>query len=108
MLGMLFNKHKAKPGAPARKRGKRRLVEIGWLLDANQATFVYNAPRPIARKGPPAASAEPSMPPSLRPWRGRRPVSRCSVARTMPSAWTGAAPRTAITATFQLSAPWAP
>ncbi len=69
---MLFNKHKAKLDGPARRRGKRRLVEIGWLLDANQATFVYNAPRPVARKGPPAPSAK-ALPycPAVIDWESR-------------------------------------
>ena len=29
-----------------------RVVEIGWLLEAQKATFVYDAPRPVSRKTP--------------------------------------------------------
>ena len=36
---------------PARKTGSR-VVEIGWLLEVNKATFVYDPPRPVARKTP--------------------------------------------------------
>ena len=37
---------------------KRRVLEIGWLLDTELAGFLYEDPRPIGRKGPPPANAK--------------------------------------------------
>jgi hypothetical protein len=35
-----------------RKRERRRTVEVGWLVDAEQAGFIYDAPRQYQRKAP--------------------------------------------------------
>lgn len=37
---------------------KRRVLEIGWLLDTELAGFLYEDPRPIGRKIPPPANAK--------------------------------------------------
>ena len=33
------------------KRGGQRFAEVGWLVDADQADFIYDAPKPVAQKG---------------------------------------------------------
>ena len=38
--------------------GRGRTVEVGWLVDTPQATFVYDAPRAVARKVPPPTNAK--------------------------------------------------
>jgi len=46
------------PGEAPPGEARRRALEVGWLLDAQLATFLYEAPRPIGKKGPPPASAK--------------------------------------------------
>ncbi len=43
-------------GRTAESRG--RVAEVGWLVDAQQASFIYEAPRPVARKAPPSSNAK--------------------------------------------------
>lgn len=37
---------------------RRRVVEVGWLVDAEKSGFIYEAPRPYQRKAPPPLSAK--------------------------------------------------
>ena len=55
LLGWL----KGRRGAPTpRDAPGGRLVEVGWLIDAPQATLIYDAPRPVSDSRPAAESAK--------------------------------------------------
>lgn len=41
----------AEPAPPAEPQTRKRVVEVGWLITAEKATFVYEAPRQTGRKG---------------------------------------------------------
>ena len=43
---------------PAQSADRGRIIEVGWLVDSQQATFIYEGPRPVVKKQPPPTNAK--------------------------------------------------
>ncbi|MEQ9640706.1 MAG: hypothetical protein RIM84_11840 [Alphaproteobacteria bacterium] len=53
----LFDRFKSKPKAEVAAE-RRRVVEVGWLLQTQKAGFIWDAPRQFQRNDPPAQHAK--------------------------------------------------
>ena len=49
-------KRRSPAGAPPSPGARTRTTEVGWLVDWPHATFIFDAPRTVGDKPPPAAS----------------------------------------------------